>query len=294
MICPICSGVTRRLFTRHGHWILGCEGCGHHCAEVAASEGHVARVYGDSYFEGGGDGYPDYLCEGDLLRARGQWYARLLRRYTIPGAVLDVGAAAGFVLQGFLDSGWRGRGIEPNPRMAHYARACLRLGVDVGTLEGLQRNERYDLVSMIQVVSHFYDLRKALQKAARVTRPAGFWLIETWDRESWTARAFGRYWHEYSPPSVLHWFSPEGLRRLAEQFGLREVARGRPPKWIGGAHAKALLRHKLKGSRLERLTGGLLRVVPDRLAIPYLGDDLFWALFQATGACGAQHGGHSG
>jgi len=178
--------------------------------------------------------------------------------------------------------------------MAHYARACLRLGVDVGTLEGLQRNERYDLVSMIQVVSHFYDLRKALQKAARVTRPAGFWLIETWDRESWTARAFGRYWHEYSPPSVLHWFSPEGLRRLAEQFGLREVARGRPPKWIGGAHAKALLRHKLKGSRLERLTGGLLRVVPDRLAIPYLGDDLFWALFQATGACGAQHGGHSG
>jgi SAM-dependent methyltransferase len=198
--------------------------------------------------------------------------------------VLDVGAAAGFVLRGFLDSGWRGRGIEPNPRMADHARVRLGLSVDVGTLEGYRRDERYDLVSMIQVVAHFYDLRKAFQQAARVTRPGGFWLVETWDRESWTARLLGKGWHEYSPPSVLHWFSPEGLKRLAEQFGLREVARGRPPRRIGGAHAKSLLRHKLKGTRLERLTSGLLGIIPDRLAVPYPGDDLFWALFQATGA----------
>lgn len=285
MTCPVCSGATRRLFVSQGYWIRGCETCGHQYAEVATSEGHVTRIYDDHYFQGGGDGYPDYLSEGSIIRAHGQWYAQLLRRYTIPGTVLDIGAAAGFVLQGFLESGWKGRGIEPNPRMADHARTRLRLPVDTGTLEEYPRSERYDLVSMIQVVAHLYDLRRAFQEAAKVTRPAGFWLIETWNRESWTARVLGRHWHEYSPPSVLHWFSPEGLKRLAAQFGLREVARGRPPKWIGGAHAKSLLRHKLKDSRIGRRTDRLLEVIPDRLTIPYPWDDLFWALFQAPLSC---------
>lgn len=242
---------------------------------------HVAHVYGDHYFQGGGDGYPDYLEEESLIRAHGQWYARLLGRYTPPGAVLDIGAAAGFVLQGLLDGGWRGRGLEPNPGMADYARTHLGLSVDTGTLEGLHCGERYDLISMVQVVAHFYDLRRAFGQAAAITRPGGFWLIETWNRESWTARFFGSRWHEYSPPSVLHWFSPEGLQRLAGQFGFREVGRGRPPKQIGGAHAKSLLRHKLKGSLTGDLAGRLLGIVPDRFAIPYPWDDLFWALFQA-------------
>jgi hypothetical protein len=40
------------------------------------------------------------------------------------------------------------------------------------------------------------------------------WIIETWNRDDWVARLLGRHWHEYSPPSVLHWFNPDGLRRL--------------------------------------------------------------------------------
>lgn len=282
MTCPICSGATRRLFARHGYWIRGCQTCGHRCAEIAPSAEHVARVYGDAYFQGGGDGYPDYLGEASLIRGHGRWYARLLSRYTPPGTVLDIGAAAGFVLQGFLDSGWGGRGLEPNPRMADHARTRLELLVDTSTLEGSDCPERYDLISMVQVVAHFYDLRQALQQAARLTRPAGFWLIETWNRESWTARVLGEHWHEYSPPSVLHWFSPEGLQRLAAQFGFRQIARGRPPKWIGGAHARSLLRHRFEDSRLGRCAGRLLGLIPDRLAIPYPGDDLFWALFQGA------------
>lgn len=282
MTCPICHGPMRRLFTHQGHWILGCEACRHRAAELAPCAYHVERIYDDQYFQGGGAGYTDYLSEARILRAHGQKYGDLLARYMTPGTLLDVGAAAGFVLKGFLDQGWRGEGIEPNPRMAEYARTHLGLHVATGALEQFEGERQYDLVSMIQVVAHFVDPRRALQVAAEKTRAGGCWLIETWNRESWTARAFGKHWHEYSPPSVLHWFSPEGLGRLAGQLGFREIARGRPAKWIEGAHAKSLLRYRLEGSRLGQLVAGAVGLIPDRISIPYPAEDLFWALYRKS------------
>ncbi|MEI6332161.1 MAG: class I SAM-dependent methyltransferase [Pseudanabaena sp. ELA645] len=140
----------------------------------------------------------------------------------------------------------------------------------------------YDLISMIQVISHFFDLQKALTTAAAMTNPNGYWLIETWNRESWTAKISGQNWHEYSPPSVLHWFSPQDLEQLAAQFGFHKIASGRPEKWINGAHVKSLLRYKLGRSPFGKLLSKMLGIIPDQLLIPYPAEDLFWILFQKS------------
>jgi hypothetical protein len=102
---------------------------------------HVARVYGDAYFRNGGAGYPDYLSESDLLRARGRRYGGLVARHVPPGRLLDVGAAAGCVLRGFTDAGWSGVGIEPNAAMAAYARTGLGVDVQQAMIETWQPAE---------------------------------------------------------------------------------------------------------------------------------------------------------
>ena len=275
--CPICGGVSPRLFMSHDYWIRDCRICPHRFAEIAPVANHVETTYDDHYFFGGGAGYQNYLVESQLLIEQGRRYGRLVAKHAGPGSVLDVGAAAGFLLEGYRQSGWRGAGIEPNPRLAEWARTNFTLPVTNGTLEDFRSEERFDLISIIQVVAHFVDPLKALRAADAVTRPGGFWLIETWNFVSWTSRLFGRNWHEYSPPSVLHWFCPQGLQRLAGEFGFREIARGRPAKWISGEHAKSLLTYKL-GSGLAR--GLAARVIPNRLSIPYPAEDLFWSLFQ--------------
>jgi SAM-dependent methyltransferase len=280
MHCPICDGTMRPLFLKEGYRIYGCAGCGHRSADVGDPSGHVERVYADEYFEGGGAGYSDYLAEQEILRRHGRHYGKRLQKHMPAGDVLDVGAAAGFVLQGLVDAGWNGRGLEPNSRMSDHARTRLSLRVDTGSLESFQTSERFDLVTMIQVAAHFTDLRKSFQVASEITRPGGFWLIETWNRESWTARIFGRSWHEYSPPSVVHWFTPATLRDLAAQFGFREIARGRPAKWLNGAHALSLLQYKLGGSIPGRLLSRAGKLIPRNIPIPYPGDDLFWMLFR--------------
>lgn len=281
--CPICTGPTHPVFTKSGHAIHDCTRCGHRCTDLAPNAAHVAQVYGDDYFHGGGDGYPDYLAEGALVQAHGRRYGALLTHYLQPGSVLDVGAAAGFVLRGLQEAGWQGVGLEPNAQMAAYGRGHLGLTMITGDLEHCAfatNNERFDLVTMIQVIAHFYDLRQALARAAALTRPGGYWLIESWDYTSWPARWLGAGWHEYSPPSVLHWFSPQGLTSLASQFGMTLVARGRPRKELNGAHAKSLLRHKLQGSPARGLVDRPLDLIPDGLPIPYPAFDLFWSLFR--------------
>jgi SAM-dependent methyltransferase len=240
----------------------------------------VNAAYSDDYFFSGGAGYSDYLAEEKLLHDRGQWYAKLLNRKGPPGRILDVGAAAGFILKGFVDSGWTGRGVEPNDRMASVARGRLGLEVLTGMLENLPIDDEYDAVSMIQVLPHFIDPKRAMSVVSRVLKPGGLLLIETWNRASWTARLLGRNWHEYSPPSVLHWFDPAGVARLGGEFGLQEISQGRPAKRISAAHAKSLLRHTLGRSRLGRILSSTLKILPDRLTFPYPAEDLFWILLR--------------
>jgi SAM-dependent methyltransferase len=241
---------------------------------------HIERTYGDGYFTGGGAGYSDYLSEGPLLRAAGRRYGRLLARHTEPGRLLDVGAAAGFVLKGFEDCGWHGTGIEPNATMAGYARDVLGMSVVAGELETARFDEEFDAVSIIQVIGHFRDPLEALRITARLVRSGGFVLIESWNRTSLTARAFGRRWHEYSPPSVLHWFSLKGLRRLAQSAGLRPVEHGRPLKMLNGGHAKSLIEYKLPEGPIGAAAAKVVQLIPERLPLVYPFDDLFWLLLR--------------
>jgi len=278
--CPLCGGRSQRRFERHGFWILDCLSCRHRFAEGDFPEDHVQRVYDDDYFDGGDAGYARYLEERGILRSRGRWYARMLSRHLSKSSVLDVGCAAGFWLQGFVDCGWKGRGIEPNAGMAEHARSRLGLHVETTTFEQYETTERFDLVAMIQVVPHFRDPRGAIESAAGLIRPGGHLLIESWDCGSWTARGMGRFWHEYSPPSVLHWFTRAGLSRLAGEADLREVARGRPRKRLSAGHAKSLLRYKYGETAAGRLLVGTLGILPDGLALPYPADDLFWMLLR--------------
>lgn len=285
MRCMICGGPCTPQFQKHGYWIEACTSCGHRAANVTtAAQGadHLAAIYGEQYFVGGGDGYPDYLGEASLLRAHGRRYGKLLARHMRAGTLLDVGAAAGFLLQGFTDCGWQGVGLEPNAQMVAHGRAQLGLTMTTGDLETFRTSTQFDLISMIQVIAHFHDLRRALAQAAALTKPGGFWLIESWNRASLPARLLGNAWHEYSPPSVLHWFSPRELTALVAAYGLRPVAQGRPQKWLHAGHAKSLLRYKLQRVPGFPLVDRAMALLPDDLALPYPTLDLFWGLYQKS------------
>ncbi len=281
--CDICGDDSPQAIEKHGIPIHECGKCRYRFACLPTSSDHVSTVYDDDYFVGGAAGYPDYLAQSELRKQHGIRYAQLVDGTVPTGRLLDVGAAAGFLMKGFEESGWKVRGLEPNEGIARRGEQEYEFDIRVGTLESFdedQYDEPFDLISMIQVIAHFHDLDRALQNAATATKPGGYWLIETWDYRSLTARGFGKYWHEYSPPSVLRWFSPKSLRLLCARYDMQLISTGRPKKFIQGGHAKSLIRHSCENHRWLRPLSPLASLLPDVLQIPYPFDDVFWALFR--------------
>lgn len=279
--CPICHGPAQEQFRSHDIPIGDCRTCGHRFASLEPTESHVAEVYGDGYFFAGGAGYSDYLAEEAILQGAGRRYARLMSRWLHPGRMLDVGSAAGFIMEGFRQAGWNGIGVEPNARMAKVARDRFNLDVraepfGADTLVG----ETFDLVTMIQVIAHFSDPLEALRSACSRLRPGGYLLVETWNYQSRIAKAMGAAWHEYSPPSVLHWFSPRSLAQLGAHAGLTPIHRGTPSKWIAAGHAASLLRYKFQKGLVGTIARPLLGMIPGSLKLPYPSEDLFWIVFR--------------
>ncbi len=277
MKCPLCDADSKRVFDVKNYWIRDCVKCSHRFTEILAEANHVEKIYDDSYFNGGGAGYADYLQEADILRQRGNWYGKLLSRYTKKGRVLDVGAAAGFVLKGLTETGWQGVGIEPNQSMVEFGRKNLNLELYKTSVEKYATDEKFDLVTLIQVMAHFVHPKDIFRHLGGTLKANGHLLIETWNRKSLSEKIFGTKWHEYSPPSVLHFFSDDGIELLAKENGYERVAFGRPSKWISGSHAKSLIAYKFGE---KSIISKLSRLVPDRLSFPYPAEDLFWVLYK--------------
>jgi 2-polyprenyl-3-methyl-5-hydroxy-6-metoxy-1,4-benzoquinol methylase len=286
--CALCGASTTQWEVIKTIPIDECTQCRHRQARLSIDEAHVTEVYGDDYFTGGGSGYVDYLAEGPMLVKRGLKYARILNRSTPPGRLIDIGAAAGFLLEGMCQAGWTGTGVEPNDTMASQGRAR---GFDIrtGSFDGLTDEallpatghriaRNLDAITMIQVIAHLSDPAAAVAHAARLLRPGGLLLIETWDRASKAARIAGKGWHEYSPPSVVHWFTRKELDDLAHRANLTRIDTGRMPKWITAEHATSLLHH---GNPTGK-AAAMAKRIPPRLALPYPGDDLFWVVYQRT------------
>lgn len=280
--CSICLRAARSQFCVGGYRLFVCAECDFAFIDPQlAGQLRADILFDDAYFYGGGAGYTNYLAESDLLRAHGARYGALLRNV---GAryVLDVGAAAGFILRGLIDAGCNGVGIEPNASMASHAAGEFGLDIRSTTLEDFDSDERFDAVALLQVVDHLEDIRRSFARVRSLTKPGGWCLIEFGNRASLTARILGSAWHEYAPPSVQRVFSLRALRRLLADYGFTFRAGGHPPKYLRADHAVSLLRYKagtpIVGAALSRLANA----IPPGTKVRYPCDDVTWALFEKS------------
>lgn len=277
----LCRHDSKKLhFIKAGFPIYECLECGHSFAVINDLKDHVSKVYSDSYFFEGKDGYPDYLEEKKILLSAGRRYARKISRLTKPGKMLDVGSAAGFIMKGFQEAGWYCEGIEPNDTMAAYGRDNMKLIINTGSFEQFTSQNKYDLITLIQVLGHFYDINKAASNISRHLKENGFVLIESWDRRSIFATVLGKNWPEYSPPSVLHYFSEKTLVQLMNSIGLQLVKKGYPIKRINLKHAASLLEGKLPDFILKKRIFSFLSRIAGNFPLIYPFLDLKWYVFQ--------------
>ena len=103
----------------------------------------------------------------------------IIRRWTQPGLVLDVGAGTGRMLAELRGLGWQVAGVDGEAEAAAF---CRRRGVaialaDLGAGQLPFASVRFDLVLALDVLEHLTDDSAALKEMGRVTRPGGIILV---------------------------------------------------------------------------------------------------------------------
>ena len=119
---------------------------------------------------------------------------------------------------------WELTGVELSPRASQKARDAY--GVDVFTGDLLEANfqdNKYDLVTLWNVLEHVYDPSATLHEVWRILRSGGLMIIRIPNPESLAARVFGKYWAGLDLPRHLFLFRKNLLVKMAEKAGFALV-----------------------------------------------------------------------
>lgn len=203
-------------------------------------------------------GYPDALVTRILAET--------------PGAdVLDVGCGTGIAARQFQAAGCTVLGVEPDVRMADFARA-RGLRVEVATFEAWQPGDQtFDTVIAAQSW-HWVDPAVGTAKAAGVLRPGGRLAIfgHVYEPPAEVAEPFAAAYQRVAPDSPLSGqparrpleLYQAGYAKIADQ--IRETEQFADPEQWRFDWQQSYTRDQW----LELLptTGGLTRLRPDQLA----------------------------
>ena len=271
---PSCLVCGRREWTLHldkgAHRYVRCEGCELVRLDPFPSQEEAAALYGDEYFTAAASvGYADYIADAPLHRRNGRARVRRLGDPP-PGAatLIDIGCAHGFTMLEARSRGWEPLGVETNDSARQ---SVVELGMRCErTVADLELGPcSVGAVALFQVLEHLTDPAEMLRWCSEVLHPDGKVVIETWDRGSLVARAFGPRWQQASPPSVVWLFDRSSLEGLASVAGLR-LARFRPSsKWVSAGLVAGQMQSRGAGGPLARTMQALRRV-----PIPYAFGDL--------------------
>lgn len=206
-------------------------------------------------------------------RARPRYPDALIQRVVAaaPGPdFLDVGCGTGIAARQFQAAGCQVLGVEPDARMAEFARGT-GVAVEIGTVETWDPAGRtFDAVVAGQAW-HWVDHIAGAAKASQVLHPGGlfaaFWHI--FEAPQPVAAAFAEVYRRVVPDSPFSAESGQPATNLYQGIiakvadGLRQSGFAEPERWTFEWERTYTRDQWLD---LAPTTGGLTRLPPDKLA----------------------------
>jgi SAM-dependent methyltransferase len=181
-------GSSRTLLS-HGR-ILRCASCGLAYRSYRPKAEHLALLYREA---------DDCLYEAEMPN---RWrtamrHRRIVEKYLpAKGSLLDIGCASGAFMRVMQDCGWRVEGIEPSESQYHRAARVLGGGASIHqcVLESAHLNNRFDLITLWDVLEHVPEPGKFLALAASRLKEGGYLILNVPRIDSRVARTLGPRW----------------------------------------------------------------------------------------------------
>jgi SAM-dependent methyltransferase len=221
-------------------------------------------VYGHAYHES--EEYLDYAGQRETLSRNFRDYLDRMERYGGRGeSLLEVGCAHGFFLVEAARRFPRVHGLDVSASAVEAARSARGVSAEATDVADHRPAAPYDVVCLWDTIEHLPDPRASLGAAAGVLRPDGHLFLTTGDAGSFVARVRGPRWRMIHPPTHVHYFSREGIRRLLGELGFRTLG----IESLAGRRQLGNVLHNLdrfgRSRSLRAAARGILRRAPSAL-----------------------------
>ncbi len=226
--CPLCLGSALSGLYRIDSYTPAfsvdlCGTCGFIFMNPPFRDEVLYGFYNKAYYDG--EAEYSYHDERDTRRhpaAVRDARIRTIRRYAGGGNFLDVGASFG----GMLDSAekfFTPYGIEVSPYAGEYAKSKHGGRIHVGTLDDNPFPKGFfSVITMIEVIEHIRDPRRALEECCSLLAPGGLLVIQTANMDGLQAKLFGsRY--AYFMPGHCSYFTKRNLTAALKEAGFSKV-----------------------------------------------------------------------
>jgi 2-polyprenyl-3-methyl-5-hydroxy-6-metoxy-1,4-benzoquinol methylase len=227
--CIVCRSAPAPLFQRGELAVVRCGGCDLEWQRPFPSPERLRELYAGDYFARWGARDPEAF---ERVRAIKQASYRdllaELARLRPGGKLLDLGCAAGFLLESAEAAGFQGFGLDLNPQAIGLAKQRFGDRVRLGELEDAAfPGVRFDAVTLVDVLEHVPDPVSLLVRVRERMAPGGVLAALLPNVESLTRRLLGRRWPHYTPEHLFFW-TPSALAIALEDagFDVKEIRTG--------------------------------------------------------------------
>ncbi len=217
----VCIACDKNQFKDYGKELIECRGCGLVVAKHIPTFDELTKLYQEAYFFG--MEYSDYKVDRPALEKNFKKRIEFLDRYLHKDAsVLEVGCAYGYFLNLIKDRvGWH-KGYDVSEEGVDFA--VNELSVNASTKDFLKENDvkqnSVDLVCMWDVMEHFGEPQKHIEKAAQLLKKGGVLCFTTGNVGSFVAKKRGVNWRMIHPPTHVYYFNKESAKQLLAKYGL--------------------------------------------------------------------------
>jgi 2-polyprenyl-3-methyl-5-hydroxy-6-metoxy-1,4-benzoquinol methylase len=262
--CIQCGGGRLSAVYPEQHpWLKQCDRCGLRFAHPQPSDDELARIYDADYYKTFGFDPARAGRYRSMKQASFDALLAVVERHFRRGRLLDVGSALGDLILAAQRRGWKASGVEPNRFAAEMADDVVPGATFTGTLEQLDDDQTFDLVTCVDVIEHLRRPDETLRRMRDVLRPGGGLVVVTNDVQSAASRAMGPRWVHYHLDH-LWYFSRRTLAQLVEAAGLEVVAVRQARKIFNLSYVLGILAHSPNHRPLQQAARAALRWIPER------------------------------
>lgn len=226
--CPICgSDLFKRLYPKYYERIVKCDKCDLIYTNPRLLKKYLKHLYSKDYFKNSVSthfGYENYAEDEKKIVKTFKERVEKIESQVKRGTLLDVGCAMGFFMKAARDAGWKVNGVEISKFASDYAKKKFNFEVYTADFLSYKPNTTYNLITMWDVIEHFYDPISALKKANSMLKKDGLLVLSTPDVGSLPAILTKERWVGYKlSDEHLTYFSQNTISKLLEKSGFKIV-----------------------------------------------------------------------